>query len=258
MSATGAGYDLSTTTYSPDGRCFQVEYANKAVEKSGTTVGIRCIDGVVLGVEKVIASRMLVKASGRRVHAIDLHAGMAAAGIAADARQLVNRGRSEAHNYSSFYGRPIPGRVLNERISGYVHTHTLYWYLRPFGTAVLIATSDAGVHTLHMVEPSGVSYEYKGAVVGKHKRGAKSELEKIKYETVTCREAVQHIANMVYKLHDDVKEKDFALELGWVCDESGGKFVRVPEELRAEAVRAAMELKQKEEMESDSDEDIDA
>lgn len=28
-------YDLSVTTYSPDGRVFQVEYANKAVEKSG-------------------------------------------------------------------------------------------------------------------------------------------------------------------------------------------------------------------------------
>lgn len=28
-------YDLSSSTYSPDGRIFQVEYANKAVENSG-------------------------------------------------------------------------------------------------------------------------------------------------------------------------------------------------------------------------------
>ena len=35
MSATGAGYDYSVMTYSPDGRVFQVEYAYKAVEKSG-------------------------------------------------------------------------------------------------------------------------------------------------------------------------------------------------------------------------------
>ena len=60
MASTGAGYDLSPTTFSPDGRIFQVEYATKAVENSGTVVGIRCADGVVLGVEKVMLSKMLL------------------------------------------------------------------------------------------------------------------------------------------------------------------------------------------------------
>ena len=35
MSSIGTGYDLSSTSYSPDGRVFQVEYAAKAVENSG-------------------------------------------------------------------------------------------------------------------------------------------------------------------------------------------------------------------------------
>ena len=33
--AGGAQYDLYSTSYSPDGRVFQVEYAGKAVESSG-------------------------------------------------------------------------------------------------------------------------------------------------------------------------------------------------------------------------------
>lgn len=54
-------YDLYTTSYSPDGRVFQVEYAAKAVETSGTAVGVRCKDGVVLGFEKLVISKMLVE-----------------------------------------------------------------------------------------------------------------------------------------------------------------------------------------------------
>lgn len=38
MSSTGAGYDYSCGTFSPDGRIFQVEYAQKAVENSGCVI----------------------------------------------------------------------------------------------------------------------------------------------------------------------------------------------------------------------------
>ena len=64
MSSSGAGYDQSVFTYSPEGRIFQVEYAQKAVEAGGTAVGVRCRDGVILGVEKLVASKMLLEGSG--------------------------------------------------------------------------------------------------------------------------------------------------------------------------------------------------
>jgi 20S proteasome subunit alpha 7 len=35
MSSTGSGYDQSVSTYSPEGKLYQVEYAEKAVENSG-------------------------------------------------------------------------------------------------------------------------------------------------------------------------------------------------------------------------------
>lgn len=37
MSGVGSGYDLSVTTFSPEGRVFQVEYAGKAVDNGGNT-----------------------------------------------------------------------------------------------------------------------------------------------------------------------------------------------------------------------------
>lgn len=157
-------------------------------------------------------------------------------------------------------------------------------------------------------------------------RSAKTELEKIDFKKITCREAIKEVARMyvplffslfssasaqesflsIYKFHDDIKEKDFEVELSWVSEESGRSasyciapspsfspftlvlsfvlfvaqhlhqvcfvsshtafyFVQlllfyrkhqfVPEELRAEAVRIAQELKKKEEMDDSDDDD---
>ena len=39
----------------------------------------------------------------------------------------VQRATGEASNYKAFYGSPIPGRVLAERIASFVHVFNLYW-----------------------------------------------------------------------------------------------------------------------------------
>lgn len=255
MSATGAGYDLSVTTFSPDGRVFQVEYANKAVEKSGTVVGVRCVDGVVLGVEKLVESKMLVAGSNRRIMNVDFHAGIAMAGIAGDAKQIVNRARSEARGYREFYGSQIPGNVLNERLAGWVHSYTLYWYARPFGASVLLGCVDEEGPQLYMIEPSGVSYRYLAAAIGKHKTAAKTELEKIKFSTITCAEAAVEIAKIIYKLHDDIKDKDFELELSWVKANAKGEIRHemVPKEVLANAARIGKEAREKEDRDDPAD-----
>lgn len=256
MSATGSGYDYTVTTFSPDGRVFQVEYAVKAVEKSGTLVGICCKDGVVMGVEKSIVSKMLVEGSNRRLFTVDTSTGIGTCGLSADARKLVNFARDEAKSYKGHSGQPISGSVLSERVAGEVHMHTLYWYLRPFGCTVMVANYDANSGPqLQMIEPAGQNYKYFACAVGKQKQGAKTELERLKFDAITCREAVKKIAEIIYKLHDDVKDKEFELEMSWVCDESDKKHVMVPAELRAEAIAAAKEAKERTEMEDSSDEE---
>lgn len=256
MSATGAGYDYSVSTFSPNGRVFQVEYAHKAVEKSGTAIGIRCVDGVVLGVEKSIVSKMLVEGSNRRIWTVDLHAGLAMSGLAADARQLANKARSEASEYKNFYGSAIPGNVLSDRLAAHVHSYTLYWHSRPYGCSVLLASFDnENGPQLHSMDPSGVVYRYFGCAIGKAKAAASSELEKLDFSTITCRQAVKEIAKMLYKLHDEVKDKELEVELSWVCDESKRLHVFIPADLKEEAVREAKEAKQREEMDESDDED---
>lgn len=51
-------------------------------------------------------------------------------------------------------------------------------------------------------------------------------------------------------VHDELKDKNFELELSWICAESGGIHEKVPDSVFAEAEKAA-----KQAMEADSDSD---
>ncbi|KAJ6848643.1 proteasome subunit alpha type-3 [Iris pallida] len=239
MSSIGTGYDLSVTTFSPDGRVFQIEYAAKAVDNSGTVIGIKCKDGIVMGVEKLITSKMMLPGSNRRIHSIHRHSGMAVAGLAADGRQIVARAKSEATSYEKTYGEPMPVKELADRVASYVHLCTLYWWLRPFGCGVILGGYDRDGPQLYMVEPSGVSYRYFGAAIGKGRQAAKTEIEKLKLSEMTCREGVIEVAKIIYGVHDEAKDKAFELELSWVCDESNRQHQKVPDNLLEEAKTAA-------------------
>jgi len=247
MSSIGTGYDLSATTYSPEGRVFQVEYAQKAVENSGTAIGLRVKDGVVFAVEKIVVSKMLVPGTNKRIYTADRHVGMAVSGLVADARQLVTRARAEALNYRQFYGDSIQGRVLCDRLSSFVQMYTLYGSVRPFGCSVLLGCVDKQGPQLFMIEPSGISWGYFGCAIGKGSRTAKTELEKLKLSEMTAREAVKEAARIIYLVHDDVKDKPFELELSWVCEETKNLHKFVPQDLQEEAERLAKAALEEEE-----------
>uniref|UniRef100_A0A0E0DTD2 Proteasome subunit alpha type n=1 Tax=Oryza meridionalis TaxID=40149 RepID=A0A0E0DTD2_9ORYZ len=266
MSSIGTGYDLSVTTFSPDGRVFQVEYAGKAIDNSGTVVGIKCKDGIVLGVEKLVTSKMILKGSNRRLHSVHRHSGLAVAGLAADGRQIVSRAKSEAASYEKVYGEPMPVKELADRVASYVHLCTLYWWLRPFGCGVILGGYDRDGPQLYMIEPSGLSYKYFGAALGKGRQAAKTcvydgsrkddsafeyvgclfvmthgqwEIEKLNLSELTCREGIVEVAKIIYGVHDEAKDKDFELELSWVCDESKRQHEKVPDDLVEQAKAAA-------------------
>jgi len=254
MSSIGTGYDLYASQFSPDGRVFQIEYAMKAVENSGTCVGIRGKDGVVFAVEKIVTSKLYEQGANRRIFNIDTHVGMAAAGLVTDARQLAEIARDEASSYRSDYGSPIKLPHLTQRVSSYMHAHTLYSFVRPFGATIMLGTwSKEDGAEMMQIEPSGVGYGYWGCAAGKAKSNAKTELEKLKVTDKTCAELIKEAAKIIYMVHDEVKDKMFELELSWVGEFTDGVHKRVPEKVQAEAEKYA---KSAMEEDSDSDEDM--
>lgn len=218
-------------------------------------MGLRCADGIVLAVEKPLPSKMLLSSSSRRIHTVDSHSGVAFTGFVSDARQIMNRAREEAANYDATYGTKIPPALLAQRIASYVHYFTLHGSLRPFGAATILASYDPSTkqHELHMIEPSGVTYEFFGCAAGKGRQAAKTEMEKLSLgnvsgttgEVITAKEAVKQLARIICLLHEDEKEssssKPFELEMSWVCQESKWEHVGVPRQIIAEAMEWAKE-----------------
>ena len=114
-----------------------------------------------------------------------------------------------------------------------------------------IATATG--HSGHRRQPfalHGALYGYWGYAAGKAKSAAKTELEKLKMQDMTCAELIKEASRIIYMVHDEVKDKMFELELSWVGEFSNGVHQRVPEAVHAEAERFA-----KAAMEEDSDSD---
>jgi len=235
MSSTGAGYDLSCSQFSPDGRIYQLDYAAKAVENSGTAIGLRCKDGIVLAVEKPLISKMLVNGSNRRIFGVNSKLGAVITGFPADGRQIIHRAREEAQNYEETYGHPIIPSVLANRLALYVHYFTIHYSLRPFGAAVLFVgyDEDTKANELYMLEPSGLIKRYFGCAAGKGAQAANTEIEKLYGKTggingITCAEALNHLAQILYTVRDTTNDKPFELEMAWCLESNQYQFTHVP------------------------------
>lgn len=232
----------SLLTIDLDGRNFQVEYASKAVENAGTSIGIKFKDGVVFAVEKIVSSKLLVPGANRRLQTIDKHVGVAYSGLLPDGRHFVNRGRDDARSWKDMYKTPVPVPTLANYMGGYAQAYTLYNSVRPFGVTVIVGGVDTDGPHLYMIEPSGIFWGYRGAAAGKGRQTATSELEKLDLENLTAEEAVKEAARIIYLAHEDSKDKEFELEISWVSKSAtNGVHQYISEELLEEAKQYAIE-----------------
>ena len=75
--------------------------------------------------------------------------------------------------------------------------------------------------------------------MGKAKQAAKTEIEKLKMQEISCKDLVKEVARIIYAVHDEVKDKAFELELSWVGEVTGGLHQLVPKDIREEAEKYA-------------------
>ncbi len=166
MQPSGRGYDHGITTFSPDGRLFQVEYARESVKRGTTTAGLKFRDGIILVCDKRIASRLIIPESIEKLFKIDDHIGFATSGLVADGRQLVDRARVECQVNQITYNDKVPVDILAKKICDFKQSFTQYGGSRPFGSALLIGgVDDNGIH-LFETDPSGAYQSYHAGAIG--------------------------------------------------------------------------------------------
>jgi len=185
-------YDNYSVTFSPQGRIFQVEYAQEAVKQGSVVVGIVSKTHAVLAAIKRNAEEL--SSYQKKVIPIDTHYGVALAGLASDARVLSNFMRQQSLSSRLTYDRPILLSDITSRIADRAQTNTQQYGRRPYGVGLLIAGVDARGPHLFEFQPSGVTQEMVACGIGARSQMARTYLERNldEFEGSSREELIKH------------------------------------------------------------------
>jgi len=214
------GYDRTMSTFSPDGRLFQVEYAKEAVKKGATSIGLTFNDGVILATIRQEID-LAVPGTLEKLFKIDEHIGAVSSGLLADARVLISQLRTNAQMNRITYEEPIDVSALSKVLGDKLQFSTIYAGLRPFGVSFLVGGVDSTGSHLIEADPSGMLYEWKAYTIGKGSAIA-NKLFTEKYKNNMNREDALKLAIEVMKKAEKSKNLAKLLEISII--QKGKKF----------------------------------
>uniref|UniRef100_A0A3B4DAU5 Proteasome subunit alpha type n=1 Tax=Pygocentrus nattereri TaxID=42514 RepID=A0A3B4DAU5_PYGNA len=233
-----ARYDRAITVFSPDGHLFQVEYAQEAVKKGSTAVGIRGKDIVVLGVEKKSVAKLQEERTVRKICALDEHVCMAFPNqstvfisLTADARIVINRARVECQSHRLTVEDPVTVEYITRYIATLKQRYTQSNGRRPFGISALIVGFDYdGTPRLYQTDPSGTYHAWKANAIGRSAKTVREFLEK-NYTDEAIASDNDAIKLAIKALLEVVQSGGKNIELAVIRRNQPLKFVTSPSEL---------------------------
>jgi proteasome alpha subunit len=207
MQHQAMGYDRAATMFSPDGHLLQVEYAEKTVKLGSNSVGLVCKDGVVLIADKRIRDKLIAPESAMKIFEIDDHVMATAAGIASDARVLIDKSRLLAQQHKVSYNSPVEPISVIQMIADNKQMYTQYGGARPYGVAMMVAGISKGKAHLYTSDITGNFFAYRANAIGENDEQIKEELRKNFSETMSMDEGIK----FVMEIFKDILDKNFEM-----------------------------------------------
>lgn len=169
-------YDNDTTTWSPQGRIHQVEYAMESIKQGSCAVGLKSKTHAVIVALKRSAHELA--SHQKKLFCIDGHVGIAIAGLTSDARMLSSYMRDECLTNKFVFGEPLPVPRLVASVAEKMQTPTLQYGRRPYGVGFLVAGVDENGPHIYQTCPSSNYYACKAMAIGARYQSAKTYLER--------------------------------------------------------------------------------
>ncbi|KDD75154.1 proteasome subunit protein [Helicosporidium sp. ATCC 50920] len=191
-------YSFSLTTFSPNGKLVQIEYALNAASAGATSLGIKAANGVVIATEKKLPSTLVDDSTVQKIALLTPNMGMAYSGMGPDSRVLVRKARKAGQAYWQQYHEQIPVAQLVREVAAVMQEFTQSGGVRPFGVSLLLAGFDENGPQLYQVDPSGSYFAWKASAIGKNMTNAKTFLEKRFMEDMELDDAI-HTALLTLK-----------------------------------------------------------
>jgi len=201
FAAPGA-YDRAITVFSPDGRLFQVEYALETVNRGATILGIACSEGIVLGAEEKIESKLQDENFMWKLFEVDEHLGAAVVGLGSDARILIDQARVYAQSNKLMYDEPIDVEVVAKRVGDIKQLYTQHAGVRPFGVSIIFGGFDKTGSRLFATDPSGSIRGWKAVAVGVGKETVEGILKTDYNEKMDLESATKLAINALVKAQE--------------------------------------------------------
>ena len=199
MTSIESGYDISSTTFSPDGTIFQIEYASKLVSRSPIVIGLICKDGILIASEKSNLINQEKSFETFNIFRLNINAAIGATGISNDIKYTLSRSRIDSRNYQKFFSDTLTGKLLISRICSFFHIYTLYSHIRPLACSLIIGTSTQKIPELYTIFLTGYFIKCFASVIGKNCEIIKSKIFNAMINLETCRKNVENVIRIVAK-----------------------------------------------------------